>query len=144
MGEMIQFKRPDGKNCPGYLATPKAGSSAPGFVVIQEWWGLNDQIKNTADRLVRNNAPGFSDYRQTTSFVLPAFQHDHVIPELNSQGDVSAGDAIHTFGQFFRLHGWRRRRTTRRPASARCCSGAGWRSCPWRTTPASLRCWRLQ
>jgi carboxymethylenebutenolidase len=51
MGEAIQFKRPDGKTCPGYLATPKAGSSAPGFVVIQEWWGLNEQIKKTGDRL---------------------------------------------------------------------------------------------
>jgi len=51
MGEMIQFKRPDGKTCPGYLATPKAASTAPGFVCIQEWWGLNDQIKKTADRL---------------------------------------------------------------------------------------------
>ena len=51
MGEMIQFNRPDGKTCPGYLAIPKAGSTAPGFVGIQEWWGLNDQIKKTADRL---------------------------------------------------------------------------------------------
>jgi carboxymethylenebutenolidase len=51
MGEMIQFKRPDGKSCAGYLATPKTGSGAPGFVCIQEWWGLNDQIKKTADRL---------------------------------------------------------------------------------------------
>ena len=51
MGEIIQFNRPDGKTCPGYLAEPKTGSSAPGFVVIQEWWGLNDQIKKTADRL---------------------------------------------------------------------------------------------
>jgi carboxymethylenebutenolidase len=51
MGEMIQFKRPDGKTCPGYLAAPKAGSGAPGFVVIQEWWGLNEQIKKTGDRL---------------------------------------------------------------------------------------------
>jgi len=51
MGEMIQFNRPDGKTCPGYLATPKAGSGAPGFVCIQEYWGLNDQIKKTADRL---------------------------------------------------------------------------------------------
>jgi carboxymethylenebutenolidase len=51
MGKMIEFKRPDGKSCAGYLATPKAGESAPGFVVIQEWWGLNDQMKNTADRL---------------------------------------------------------------------------------------------
>ena len=52
MGEMIEFKRPEGKTCPGYLATPTTGASAPGFVVIQEeWWGLNDQITRTADRL---------------------------------------------------------------------------------------------
>jgi carboxymethylenebutenolidase len=51
MGEMIEFKRPDGKACPGYMATPKAGAGAPGFVCIQEWWGLNEQIKKTADRL---------------------------------------------------------------------------------------------
>jgi carboxymethylenebutenolidase len=53
MGEMIQFKRPDGTTCPGYLATHKSGSAAPGFVCIQEWWGLNDQIKKTVDRLAQ-------------------------------------------------------------------------------------------
>ena len=51
MGEMIEFKRPDGKSCGGYLAGRKGDTAAPGFVVIQEWWGLNDQMKNTADRL---------------------------------------------------------------------------------------------
>src|SRR3989475_10701322 len=51
MGEMVQFKRPDGKTCAGYLANPKAGAGAPGFVCIQQYWGLNDQIKKTADRL---------------------------------------------------------------------------------------------
>ena len=51
MGEMIQFNRPDGKTCPGYLATPKSDSTAPGFVCIQEWWGINEQMKKTADRL---------------------------------------------------------------------------------------------
>jgi len=51
MSEMVQFKRPDGKTCAGYLANPKAGAGAPGFVCIQEYWGLNDQIKKTADRL---------------------------------------------------------------------------------------------
>jgi len=51
MGEMVQFRRPDGKTCPGYLATPKVGSGAPGFVCIQEYWGLNEQIKKAADRL---------------------------------------------------------------------------------------------
>ena len=51
MGKLIDFKRPDGKACPGYLAAPGDDASAPGFVVIQEWWGLNNQIKKTADRL---------------------------------------------------------------------------------------------
>src|SRR5215472_6654901 len=55
MGEMIEFPRPDSKTCPGYLAAPalsgdQARTNAPGIVVIQEWWGLNDQIKKTADR----------------------------------------------------------------------------------------------
>lgn len=50
MGEMIEFRRPDGHTCPGYLAGA-AHTHAPGVVVIQEWWGLNEQIKKTADRL---------------------------------------------------------------------------------------------
>lgn len=50
MGNTIEFKRPDGKTCPGYFAGT-ADPGAPGFVVIQEWWGLNMQIQKTADRL---------------------------------------------------------------------------------------------
>ncbi len=34
----------------GYLAQPKM-MPAPGVVLIHEWWGLNDQIKQTADML---------------------------------------------------------------------------------------------
>ena len=49
MGSMIDFKRPDGSTCKGYLA--EAGAGKPGIIVIQEWWGLNDQIKGIADRL---------------------------------------------------------------------------------------------
>lgn len=52
MGGMIQVKRPDGKTCPAYLVTAK-GADAPGFVCIQEYWGLNDQIKKTADRFAQ-------------------------------------------------------------------------------------------
>ncbi len=51
MNQMINFKRPDGKECSGYYVEPAAGEEAPGVVVIQEWWGLNDQIKGVADRL---------------------------------------------------------------------------------------------
>jgi carboxymethylenebutenolidase len=48
MGQMIEFARPDGGKTKGYLAL--AGEGRPGIVVIQEWWGLNDQIKGVADR----------------------------------------------------------------------------------------------
>jgi carboxymethylenebutenolidase len=51
MGQMIDFKRPDGSACRGYLAS--AGQGKPGVVVIQEWWGLNDQICGIADRFAR-------------------------------------------------------------------------------------------
>jgi carboxymethylenebutenolidase len=51
MGELINCARPDGQALNGYLAEPVLGSAAPGLVVIQEWWGLNDQIKGVADRL---------------------------------------------------------------------------------------------
>ncbi|MEL6345417.1 MAG: dienelactone hydrolase family protein [Myxococcota bacterium] len=44
MGKMITF---GDDNIPGYLA----GDSGPGVVVLQEWWGLNDQMKGIADRL---------------------------------------------------------------------------------------------
>jgi carboxymethylenebutenolidase len=43
MGQMISYKRPDGKSVPAYLAEPAAGASGPGIVVIQEWWGLNER-----------------------------------------------------------------------------------------------------
>lgn len=48
MGQMIEFKRPDGSTCRGWLS--EAGKGKPGVVVIQEWWGLNPQICGVADR----------------------------------------------------------------------------------------------
>ena len=48
---MIEFARPDGGCTRGYLAS--AGNGRPGVVVIQEWWGLNDQICGVADRFAR-------------------------------------------------------------------------------------------
>lgn len=49
MGEQVEF-RSNGFMASGYLASPAAGSG-PGVIVIQEWWGLNAQIKGAADRL---------------------------------------------------------------------------------------------
>ena len=49
MGAEITFKRPDGRDAKGYL-TNAARGDAPGVVVIQEWWGLVEQIKAIVDR----------------------------------------------------------------------------------------------
>ena len=54
MGETVEFPS-NGDLASGYLATPPGGRG-PGLIVIQEWWGLNPQIKRTADRFA---AEGF-------------------------------------------------------------------------------------
>ena len=55
MGEMRQFTTPNGSKASGYLAT--AAGSAKNVVVIQEWWGLNQQICGVCDRFA---AAGFN------------------------------------------------------------------------------------
>ena len=50
----VTFKRPDGGELSGYLVTPSALEGAPAIIVIQEWWGLNDQIRGVADRLAQS------------------------------------------------------------------------------------------
>jgi len=60
-GQMVKFQA-NGGTTDGYLATPASGRG-PGVVVIQEWWGLNDQVKGVADMLAREGfvalAPDF-------------------------------------------------------------------------------------
>jgi len=51
MGASIEFVRPDGKTAPGYFAAAPSRAGAPGVVLIEEWWGVDDRIKATADRL---------------------------------------------------------------------------------------------
>ena len=47
-GVMTEFPS-NGTTGSGYLSVPASGGG-PGVVVIQEWWGLNDQIKEVCDR----------------------------------------------------------------------------------------------
>ncbi|MCF8168665.1 MAG: dienelactone hydrolase family protein [Rhodoferax sp.] len=51
MGSMVSYLRPDGQSVQAYLAEPTGADVAPAVVVIQEWWGLNAQIRGVADRL---------------------------------------------------------------------------------------------
>ena len=50
-GEMVEFQS-NGATTRGYLSIPEKGSG-PGVVVIQEWWGLVDHIKDVCDRFSR-------------------------------------------------------------------------------------------
>ncbi|HVC51170.1 MAG TPA: dienelactone hydrolase family protein [Stellaceae bacterium] len=81
MGALIEFARPDGGKSKGYLAT--AGQGRPGIVVIQEWWGLNDQICGVADRFARAGynalAPDLYKGRLTT---VPD-EANHLMSSLN-------------------------------------------------------------
>lgn len=54
MADMVEFAS-NGSTATGYLALPEGGSG-PGLVVIQEWWGLNDHIKDVTERFA---AQGF-------------------------------------------------------------------------------------
>jgi carboxymethylenebutenolidase len=55
MAETVEFAS-NGSTASGYLARP-SGGSGPGVLVIQEWWGLSDDLRAVADRLA---AAGFT------------------------------------------------------------------------------------
>jgi carboxymethylenebutenolidase len=50
-GQMVKFPA-NGGTAEGYLATPSSGKG-PGVIVIQEWWGLTEQVKGVADMFAR-------------------------------------------------------------------------------------------
>ena len=63
MSSIIEFKRPDGKTSKGYLTEGK--KDAPAIVVIQEWWGMNGQIKKVADTLKEAGYRALVDRKST-------------------------------------------------------------------------------
>jgi carboxymethylenebutenolidase len=83
MGKTVSYNRPDGKSVNGYLAEPAAGAKAPGIVVIQEWWGLNDQIRGVADKLAKAGYRALVPdlYRGKTA--VDAKEANHLMTGLN-------------------------------------------------------------
>ncbi len=53
MGSMISFPRTTTGTAQGYLAEARE-AKAPAVVVIQEWWGLQGQIKSVCDRFAQD------------------------------------------------------------------------------------------
>ncbi len=92
MGTRIPFTRPDGQEAQGYLA--RAGKSgAPGVVVIQEWWGLQDQIKGICDRLALAGYDALAPdlYGGT---VVPYHDTDAANREMSSLNFLEATDQL--------------------------------------------------
>ena len=84
MGEMIEFKS-NGGTCTGYLA----GTSGPGVIVIQEWWGLVPHIKDIADRFA---AEGFVA-------LAPDMYHGEVTSEPDLAGKLLMSMNLATAGK---------------------------------------------
>ena len=88
---MIQFTRPDGKTVDGYLAEPSNQANAPGVVVIQEWWGMDDQIKEVADRLAKAGYRALVPDLYRGKLALEAHEAEHLMNDLNF-GDAASQD----------------------------------------------------
>jgi carboxymethylenebutenolidase len=56
MSSPITFTAQDGSDVTGEIALPVGDGKAPGLVLVQEWWGVNDHIRSLADRFA---AAGF-------------------------------------------------------------------------------------
>src|SRR5260221_13698367 len=67
--QMVQFPS-NGSQASGYLARPDEDVPAPGVVVIQEWWGLDDHIKDLVNRFAKE---GFLA-------LAPDLYHGKVVP----------------------------------------------------------------
>jgi carboxymethylenebutenolidase len=91
MGRMIEFTRPDGQGVDGYLAEPAESRGAPAMVVIQEWWGLNDQIRGVADRLAGAGYRALVPDLYRGKVALEANEAEHLMNDLDF-GDAAGQD----------------------------------------------------
>jgi carboxymethylenebutenolidase len=75
----------------GYLAEPGQPNGAPGLVVIQEWWGLNAQIRGVADRLASAGYLALVPDLYRGKMTVEAEEAHHLMTGLNF-GDAAAQD----------------------------------------------------
>ncbi len=91
MGTKVSFARPDLKTLEGYLAEPDNTEGAPAVVVIQEWWGLNDQIRGVADRLAAAGYRALVPDLYRGKSTVEAEEAHHLMSGLNF-GDAASQD----------------------------------------------------
>src|SRR5580698_10670485 len=91
MGTTVSFSRPDGKSVQGYLAEPQHAKGAAAIVVIQEWWGVNGQIRGVADRLASAGYVALVPDLFRGKSTVEAEEAHHLMTALNF-GDAASQD----------------------------------------------------
>ncbi|MBS0373631.1 MAG: dienelactone hydrolase family protein [Proteobacteria bacterium] len=104
MGRTIRFPRPDGAMLEGYLAEPATGAG-PGIVVIQEWWGLNDQIRGVADRFAARGYRALVPDLYRGRLALEAHEAEHLMQGLDF--GAAAGQDVRGAVQYLKASGSR-------------------------------------
>ena len=85
-GSMIEFQA-NGRLVPGYLALPPGGRG-PGLIVVQEWWGLVDHIRDVTDRF---GSEGFVALAPDLYHGQPAKSPDEARKKLMALNIAEAG-----------------------------------------------------
>lgn len=92
MGQLITYTRPDGQSAQAWLEAPDDATPAtPGLVVIQEWWGLNEQIKGAARRWAQAGYRVLVPDLYRGRMTLEAQEAEHLMTGLNF-GDAASQD----------------------------------------------------
>jgi carboxymethylenebutenolidase len=91
MAATVSFKRPDGQIIQGYLAEPEHAAGAAAVVVIQEWWGVNQQIRGVADRLATAGYIALVPDLYRGKSTVEAEEAHHLMTGLNF-GDAASQD----------------------------------------------------
>ncbi|MEO5656359.1 MAG: dienelactone hydrolase family protein [Nitrospiria bacterium] len=104
----------------GYLARPAGAGPFPGVIMIHEWWGLNPQIKETADRLAKE---GYV-------VLAPDLYHGKVATDAKTAGEyMNAVDPADAKATLKAAYQWVKEQPTTRGkkiGSVGWCMGGGW------------------
>src|ERR1035438_800501 len=102
MGKTISYQRPDGQRVDGFLEEPTHGS-ARGIVVIQEWWGLNDQIRGVASKLAAAGYRALVPDLYRGKVALEANEAEHLMHGLDFA--AAAGQDVRGAVQYLKATG---------------------------------------
>ena len=99
--EMMHYPGHGGTSVSAYLSRPTTSGSHPGVIVIMEAFGLNDHIKDVADRFAREGyialAPDMYTREGTPDISNPDTMLQNVmrimfsVPDSQAMGDLDAG-----------------------------------------------------